>query len=338
MTAPARPQIVLAGNPNVGKTTLFNALTGLSAKVSNYPGITVDRRRGTMEIGGVTADVHDIPGTYSLHARSAEEEIAFDAIVGLHGAPVPDVVVLCVDATQVARSAYLLLQCQELGARCVVALTMIDEAKAATPDPRALGELLGCEVVGVTARTRAGIGDLAAAIDRALRADRRPIWRWTPDGALRDAIAAVRPALPPAWTAQAPGVDGADGADGAVGANSALGAPDALALWALTCIEPRTGTSDDDELDVPDALRAAALAAGAGLDLDRPILARWAWLDREIPPLLRRPPDRSRTERIDRILLHRVWGFGVFAALMAVVLMSLFAWSAPGLVAIECGF
>jgi ferrous iron transport protein B len=335
VTAPARPQIVLAGNPNVGKTTLFNALTGLSAKVSNYPGITVDRRRGTMELGGATADVHDIPGTYSLHARSAEEAIAFDAIVGLGGAPVPDVVVLCIDATQVARSAYLLLQCQELGARCVVALTMIDEAKGATPDPRALGALLGCEVVGVTARTRAGISDLIAAIGRALRPRvtdpggpaseperpaRRAIWRWTPEPPLAAAIAAVRTALPPAWTAGAPGAE------------------DALALWALTCIEPRTGASDDDELDVPDALRAAALAASAGLDLDRPILARWAWLDREIPPLLRRPPDRSRTERIDRILLHRVWGFGVFAAVMTVVFMSLFAWSAPVIDAIDGGF
>ncbi len=323
----ARPQIVLAGNPNVGKTTLFNALTGLSAKVSNYPGITVDRRRGTLALGNGTADVHDVPGTYSLHARSAEEAIAFDAIAGLDGAPVPDVVVVCIDATQVARGAYLLLQCQELGARCVVALTMIDEAKAATPDPRALGELVGCEVVGVTARTRAGISDLVAAIQRALHLGHRATRRWTPAPPLRAALDAVRPALPEAWTAHA------RRAEDTV-------AEDALALWALTCIEPRTGTSDDDELDVPDALRAAVAgaAAGDGLDLDRPILERWAWLDRHVPPLLRRAPDRSRTERIDRVLLHRVWGFGVFAAVMAVVFMSLFAWSAPAIDAIDGGF
>ncbi|HWU89302.1 MAG TPA: ferrous iron transporter B [Kofleriaceae bacterium] len=331
MTAPARPQIILAGNPNVGKTTLFNALTGLSAKVSNYPGITVDRRRGTLALsGGGTADVHDIPGTYSLHARSAEEQIAFDAIVGLGGAPVPDVVVLCIDATQVARSAYLLLQCQELGARCVVALTMVDEARAATPDPRALGELFGCEVVAVTARTRTGIADLVAAIELAMRAERRAVRRWTPDEPLRAAIAAVRPALPAPWTATA-----------RHGAAPAAGAPDpddALALWALTCIEPRTGGHDDDELDVPDSLRAAATAASAGLDLDRPILARWAWLDREIPKLLRRLPDRSRTERIDRILLHRVWGFAAFLVVMGVVFMSLFAWSSPVIDAIDGGF
>src|ERR1043165_3917995 len=152
---PERPQLVLAGNPNVGKTTLFNALTGSSAKVSNYPGITVDSVCGQLALpGGRVADLHDLPGTYSINARSAEEQIALDAILGLDGEPTPDAVIVCLDATQVARAAYLLLQCQELGARCVVALTMVDEAGAAAPDPRALAGVLGCEVVAVTARTR----------------------------------------------------------------------------------------------------------------------------------------------------------------------------------------
>jgi len=222
--------------------------------------------------------------------------------------------------------------------RCVVALTMVDEAKGATPDPSALGELLGCEVVGVTARTRAGIADLVAAIDRARSRDRRAIWRWSPEAPLREAIEAVRPALPQAWTT--PARDAAP--DPAP--DPAPGDPDpdaALALWALTCIEPRTDPHDGDELDVPDALREAVLAAASAhpeLDLDRPILARWAWLDREIPRLLRRAPDRSRTERIDRILLHRVWGFGVFLVVMAVLFMSLFAWSSPAIDAIDHGF
>src|SRR5207237_8494547 len=107
-------------------------------------------------------------------------QIAFDAVVGVNHAAVPDAVIVCIDASQVARSAYLLLQCQELGARCVVALTMVDEAKTASPDPRALGELLGCEVVAVTARTRVGLPALRAAIDRTLDTERRARWQPRP--------------------------------------------------------------------------------------------------------------------------------------------------------------
>jgi ferrous iron transport protein B len=313
---PERPQLVLAGNPNVGKTTLFNALTGSSAKVSNYPGITVERACGELALPGRTADLHDLPGTYSTNARSAEEQIALDAVVGLDGAATPDAVIVCIDATQVARSAYLLLQCQELGARCVVALTMVDEAGASAPNPRELGAVLGCEVVAVTARTRRGLDDLRAAVDRALRCERRAIWQWQPGPALRARIDAVREALPGAWRSTTRYGAALPAAD------------DALALWALTCIEPRTGGADDDELDVPDALRAAVLA-GPTPDDSEAVIARWAFLDREIPPLVCRPPDRSRTERIDRVLLHRAAGFGVFIAVMSVLFMSLFWWASP---------
>ncbi len=315
----ARVQIVLAGNPNVGKTTLFNALTGLSAKVSNYPGITVERRTGSITLPGARlADIHDVPGTYSLNARSSEEQIAFDSIVGVAGAGVPDVVVICIDATQVAKSSYFLLQCQELGARCVVAMTMVDEAASATPDPKALAALFGCDVIPVTARTKSGLPDLLAAIGRASRAERAAIWRWQPDSTLRARLATVRAALPAAWTTEA-----------RHGASLPAG-DDALALWALTCVEPRTGGPDDDELDLPAELRAAA-GTTDDLDLDAPILARWAWLDREIGKLARKQPDRSLTVAIDRVLLHRVYGFTVFLAVMAVMFMSLFAWSEPAI-------
>ncbi len=316
-----RPQLVLAGNPNVGKTTLFNALTGSSAKVSNYPGITVDRRSGQLVLPtGELADLTDLPGSYSLNARSAEEQIALDAIVGLQGDPVPDVVVVCIDATQVARSAYLLAQIQELGARCVVALTMVDEADrtTATPDAAKLGALLGCEVVAVTARTKRGLKELVAAIDRALRKDRVAVWRWTPSPALRGHLDSVRAALPSSWRSEH--------------------GDDALALWALTCVEPRTG-NDDDELDVPAELRAAVGACSVDRAADdEAVLGRWTWLDREVPKLIIRKVDRSLTHRIDRILLHRGLGFVTFLAVMAVVFMSLFWWSDPVIDLIDRSF
>src|SRR5438067_10327257 len=88
--------VVLAGNPNVGKTTLFNALTGSSAKVSNYPGITVEKRSGALVLPAGKATLVDLPGTYSLNARSAEEQIALDAIAGIGEGPAPDVVVVVI--------------------------------------------------------------------------------------------------------------------------------------------------------------------------------------------------------------------------------------------------
>ena len=324
-SAGARPQIVLAGNPNVGKTTLFNALTGSSAKVSNYPGITVERRRGELKLADGPADLHDLPGTYSLNARSVEEQIALDALVGLGGEPAPDVVVVCLDATQLARSTYLLLQCRELGARCVGALTMVDEAGAAVPDARALSELVGCEVIAITARTRMGLPELVAAIDRALHTERRASWRWTPSPTLRAHLDAVAVALPESWHTTA-----------RFGA-ALPAAEDALALWALTCID--SSPHDGDELvGVPPTLRDAVNARGIGRDHDdEAVIARWTWIDREIPKLVRAHPDRSRTERIDRVLLHRGIGGLVFMGIMTLLFMALFAGAAPLMDGIDHG-
>ncbi len=327
----ARKIVALAGNPNVGKTTLFNALTGSSAKVSNYPGITVERRSGKLELPIGVVEVHDLPGTYSLNARSADEQIAFDALLGTSDAP-PDVVVVCLDATQLARSAYLLLQCRELGARVVGALTMVDEAGAAAPDAKALARLLDCEIVPVTARTGHGLPELRTAIDRAFQSERRSVWKWTPSASLRARLDAIVPALPKDWR-DALRKGGEPG--------ELRGGDDALALWALTCIE--SGADGDELAGISAALRTAVAAqqggpgSGKAID-DEAVLARWSWLDRELAKLVTKRADRSRTARIDRVLLHRVFGFAVFMAVMTVLFMSLFAWADPLIDGIDRAF
>lgn len=312
MNAAASPPVVaLAGNPNTGKTSLFNALTGLRGKVGNYPGVTVDRRTGKARTRHGEVEVLDIPGCYSLVSRSVDEEIAVHALAGL-GERRPDVVVFCVDASQLARSLYLVIQAQELGTRAVIALTMVDEARDAAPEPKALAAALGCEVVDVNGRAHVGIDRLTAAIERALDAGpAEPVWRWTPSPGLRARLDAVRAALPAGWPKL-----------------------DALALWALHSLD------EDDELtDVPPALRAAVRAAlpdanGARLD-DEVVTARWAWIDGQVAGLVRKRPDRSRTERVDRILLHRGLGFLIFAGVMFGLFASLFAGADPAITLVE---
>jgi small GTP-binding protein len=119
-------KVALAGNPNAGKTTLFNALTGSRQHVGNWPGKTVERKHGHFDYNGYTFEVVDLPGTYSLTAYSVEEVIARDYILQEH----PDVVISVVDAANLERNLYLVVQILELQANLILALNMIDRADA----------------------------------------------------------------------------------------------------------------------------------------------------------------------------------------------------------------
>src|SRR5215213_4206389 len=168
--------IALAGNPNSGKTTIFNALTGLRQKVANYPGVTVEKKTGRCKLpasGGREArwiNIIDLPGTYSLISRSPDERVAMEVLRGLRpDTPAPDVVVVVVDASNLQRNLYLVSQLIELGKPLVVALNMMDvaERRGLRVSPVKLSEKLGIEVIPIVAHKRQGIDKLLAAIARA---------------------------------------------------------------------------------------------------------------------------------------------------------------------------
>ncbi|MCP4114587.1 MAG: ferrous iron transport protein B [Desulfobacteraceae bacterium] len=144
----------LAGNPNCGKTTMFNALTGARQHVGNYPGVTVEKRSGTVKGDNATMNVVDLPGTYSLTAYTPEELVARDFIVDEH----PQVVINVLDATSLERNLYLTIQFMELGAPMVLALNMMDAVKkqGKTIDIDKLSTLLGFPIVETVARTGLG--------------------------------------------------------------------------------------------------------------------------------------------------------------------------------------
>lgn len=325
-TLAVRKTVALAGNPNTGKTSLFNRLTGLNQKVGNYPGITVECVQGETRLpGGSTVQLADVPGTYSLSARSEEEQIAIRAIAGLHPSVLPDAVVVVADATQLARNLYLVLQVLETDIPCVVALNMIDVQRELGDevDVAALERELGVPVVPCSARTGEGVQGVQAALERVLEDPHvgRTGLRWRPEGGeLAEDTAIVAAEIPEAWH------------------HGGTQRRDALAIWALLSLD------EGDELaDVPDALRLAVrarreIAADAGRSLEDEIIqGRYTWIDERMGGFLRTSdaPRNPRTDRLDRILLHPALGFTIFLGLMFVVFQSLFTWSDPAIGFVE---
>jgi ferrous iron transport protein B len=324
--------VALAGNPNTGKTTLYNQLTGSRAKVGNYPGVTVERREAPLllEPHGVVALV-DVPGTYSLCARAREEQVAIRAIAGWPPDPAPDCVVVVVDATQLSRNLYLTLQLIELDVPVVVALNMMDTLRASGEriDVAALERALGVPVVAVSAQLGEGLDELRSAISRTLAdpSGARPGFRWrVPAGPLAADVAAVAREVPDALarpSEQAPVSDRRR---------------QALALWALLSID------EHDELaDLPVELRTATLerlrlAAAANRNLEQEVIAgRYAWIDATVERARGTAPrgGTSTTDRIDRLLLHPIAGFVLFLFAMLLVFQSLFTGADPAIAAVE---
>ena len=165
-------RVALVGNPNSGKTALFNALTGAHQKVANYAGVTVERKEGFVRgAAGRTLSVLDLPGTYSLRARSPDEEVTRDAVLGrLAGEPSPDAIVCVADATNLRLVLRLILELKQVGRPMVLALNMFDiaERQGLRIDLDKLSAELGVPIVTTTATRRRGIEDLVAAMETAV--------------------------------------------------------------------------------------------------------------------------------------------------------------------------
>ncbi len=323
--AVATRTVVIAGNPNTGKSTLFAALTGARVRIGNYPGVTVERQTAKLALPDLTsADLVDSPGTYSLSARTKDEFVALEAVAGLPPLDRPALIVNVVDATQLTRNLYLTLQLIELGLPVIVALNMMDDAVNAGLhiDAPKLEHALGVPVVALAARKGEGIEELRRRIAAVLHDKKRAIadWRWKPsDPKVLEDIAAVEPHVPESWHLSDPN------------------RRRALAIWALLSLD------DEDEIeDAPAAMRDAVRirrsnAVTAGRDLDQEVISgRYRWIDQHAPSFLRdRRWVKSLSDRIDHFLLSPWIGFPFFAALMVFLFQALFTWSEPVVSVIE---
>jgi ferrous iron transport protein B len=317
------PIVLVAGNPNSGKSTLFNALTGARAHVANYPGVTIDRVSATLATAdGGAFELVDLPGTYGLSARSREEQIAVDALIG-HGLPAPRAVVVVVDAATLARSLFLAIEVIATGVPVVIALNMSDEAArdGITIDEARLASMTGAEVVRTVATRGKGLDELKAAIARAAT------------GPAADAPPIERPA--------ALSVDIAE-LEAAILAEHALGRPGAARAWARWLLLSLDDAGADDLAGVPAPLRALThairrRAAAAGRNVDLEIIgSSYRRVDAIVETVVQRAaPSRRLTDRIDAVLTHGIYGAAVFALVMLVVFQALFTWSEPAIACIE---
>ena len=284
---PAAPSVVLVGNPNVGKSTLFNALTGARQQVTNAPGTTVEVQLGTWrglagtgsgagsdEPGAVR--VLDLPGTYSLLARSPDERVTAETVAGRGALGVPDLAVVLVEAGALSRSLYLLAQVAGAGQGLVVALTMTDVAatRGVHVDPERLATLLGVPVVAIDPRTGAGLDRLSRVVSDALTAGVPPVL------------------LPDAAPACACLGDTACGAGCSCGRPLDLDAELASADRLFTWVDGvQRALADRDVADAPGAIPGA-------------------------PSPARPAPLRTWSDRVDRVLLDPWFGVPVFLAVM----------------------
>ncbi len=275
--AVGRIVVALAGNPNAGKTTLFNALTGLRQKVANYPGVTVERKEGFWKFEGdeIETLVIDLPGLYSLDATSSDEVIARDVIRGrIDGFPRPDVVVVVADASNLERNLYLVTQLADFNVPVVVALTMLDLAarRDLIIDPRKLSELLKHPVVPVNVKRKIGFSELRQAV-------------------LETAVANKK------------------NGDGNAGFSQ---------------------TSEDIHLSLSDD-RAA----------NTKIFERYSFISdvyqKAVTSASKNGDEPSTSEKIDRVLTHKVFGLLILLAVLLLVFQAIFSWATVPMDLLDAG-
>jgi ferrous iron transport protein B len=313
--------VALIGNPNTGKSTLFNALVGIHQHVGNYPGVTVEKKIGRMDHAGCRYELIDLPGLYSLAPRSRDEMVAVDLLLGRRqDCPPVDAVVCIVDAGNLERNFYLASQVLELGLPTILAVNMLDVAEkhGIALELDRLQRQLPVPVVAIQANRRIGLAKLKTALAKLM--GRGPQQRESPfPEPFEREVAALESLV----------------ADPAAAGHGQKPLPRCLLRRLLLdssgYLEKTLFAEGDGQIG--GELRAArARLAAADCAVPRiETKARYAWARRVLDGVIVEPSQyrKTATDRIDRLLTHRLWGTLLFALVMVIVFQSVFAGAEP---------
>jgi ferrous iron transport protein B len=326
--------VALIGNPNTGKSTLFNALAGVRQRVGNYPGVTVEKKFGYLSFGGLRFRLVDLPGTYSLAPRSLDEMVAVDVLLGRRSdVPPVDAVICIVDASNLERNLYLVSQVLALRLPTVIALNMMDVARERGIEIEAnkLREQIGVAVIPIEAHRKRGLESLKSELSRAVAQNAPPRTDPFPH-AFQTEVNSLHAAL-----------NGARSSQDAAGREGSAALPRYLVERLL--LDTSGYLEDLLHVNGRDGIGEKLLAARQRLtSAGYPIpaveaMARYGWVSEVLRGAVKRPTARRVTlsDRIDKVLTHRIWGTVFFAALMLVMFQSVFVWALPAMDLIDRG-
>lgn len=315
--------VALIGNPNTGKSTLFNALVGMRARVGNFPGVTVEKKVGRARWNGRAVTLIDLPGTYSLSPRSLDEMVSVDVLLGRQAdVDQLDGVICIVDAANLERNLYLVSQVLDIGLPVVLVLNMWDvaQSRGLNIDVEGLQARLGIPVIRAEAHRKRGVEQVRAAIDSL--ADREGLTE--------------RPLFPAEFYEETARL---------AEKLTRWGAPD-VPHYLLQRMLIDVGGQAELALarkcrDLPGCLaEARARLSEAGCRVPAvEAKVRYAWARETLNGVVTQPPQRAVTfsDQLDRLLTHRFAGLLVFAFLMLVVFQAIYRWAVPFMDAIEAG-
>ncbi len=334
-------RVALVGNPNTGKSTLFNALAGMNVRTGNYPGVTIEKKIGRCRCGGLSIELVDLPGTYSLAPRSPDELVAVEVLTGEVDRERPvDAIVCVVNATILQRNLFLLSQVLELSKPTILALNMVDAAAAngISIDVAKLSENLGIPIVATSASKRAGIDQLQETIAQVLVAEGQPSGPQMMDRPLPDVFYEVCQWLQSELVAKAcnPITLASDPA------SPSTELPDSYLIERM--LLDRGGEAERRAIRQLGAAVLPSISAARerlqqqfGDSVDMECSARYAWARRKLAGVLAAESNgrRSMTDRLDALLTHRIAGLVCFVGLMFVIFQCIYSWASVPMDAID---